>query len=168
MPKTLEVKIPDIGDFTEVAVIEVMVKPGDTIKPEDPLITLESDKATMDVPSPAAGTVKDVKLKVGDKVAQGTLILLLETTQAAQAPAAPAKPAPQAEPVAAPAAAPTAPSRATPAPVTTAPAPEPGMRAAGFGFATDLPPPPGQGEEVNAPPPVVLMPGPAEMVAAVI
>src|SRR5512134_1018389 len=101
MPKTLEVKIPDIGDFTEVAVIEVMVKPGDTIKPEDPLITLESDKATMDVPSPAAGTVKDVKLKVGDKVAQGTLILLLETSEAAPAPA-PAKPAPKAEPVAAP------------------------------------------------------------------
>ncbi|HSW52055.1 MAG TPA: biotin/lipoyl-containing protein, partial [Sulfuricaulis sp.] len=164
----MEIKIPDIGDFTEVAVIEVMVKPGDSIKPEDPLITLESDKATMDVPSPAAGKVKDVKLKVGDKVAQGTLILLLETSDAAPA-LAPAKPAPQAEPVAAvPAAAPAAPSRATPAPVTTAPAPEPAMRAAGFGFATDSPPPPGQGEEVNAPPPVVLMPGPAEMVAAVI
>ncbi len=101
MPKTLEVKIPDIGDFTEVTVIEVMVKPGDTIKPEDPLITLESDKATMDVPSPAAGQVKDVKLKVGDKVAQGTLILLLETAQAPEAPAAPAKPAPKAEPAAA-------------------------------------------------------------------
>ncbi|BAV33123.1 dihydrolipoamide acetyltransferase [Sulfuricaulis limicola] len=165
MPKTLEVKIPDIGDFTEVAVIEVMVKPGDTLKPEDPLITLESDKATMDVPSPAAGKVKDVKLKVGDKVAQGTLILLLETAEAAAAPAMAAKPAAAATP---PAAAPTAPSRATPAPVTTASAPEPGMRAAGFGFATDSPPPPGQGEEVNAPPPVVLMPGPAEMVAAVI
>ena len=165
MPKTLEVKIPDIGDFAEVAVIEVMVKPGDTIKPEDPLITLESDKATMDVPSPAAGQVKDVKLKVGDKVAQGALILLLEMAEAAPAPAMAAKPAAAATP---PAAAPAAPSRATPAPVTTAPAPEPGMRAAGFGFATDLPPPPGQGEEVNAPPPVVLMPGPAEMVAAVI
>ena len=163
MPKTLEVKIPDIGDFAEVSVIEVMVKPGDTIKPEDPLITLESDKATMDVPSPAGGQVKDVKLKVGDKVAQGTLILLLETAEAAPAPAVAAKPAPKAEPAAAPA----APPRAAPAPVTEAPAPEPGMRAAA-GFATDLPPPPGQGEEVNAPPPVVLMPGPAEMVAAVI
>src|SRR5574338_108397 len=112
MPQTIEVKIPDIGDFTEVAVIEVMVKPGDVIKPEDPLITLESDKATMDVPSPAAGTVKDVKLKVGDKVAQGTLILLLETTEAAATPAAPEKPAPRAEP--APASAP-APVKATPA-----------------------------------------------------
>jgi pyruvate dehydrogenase E2 component (dihydrolipoamide acetyltransferase) len=160
----MEVKIPDIGDFEEVAVIEVMVKPGDTIKPEDPLITLESDKATMDVPSPAAGKVKDVRLKVGDKVAQGALILLLETAEAAPAPAAPAEPAPAA---AVPAATPAAPPRTAPAPVTEAPVPEPGMRAAS-GFATDLPPPPGQGEEVNAPPPVVLMPGPAEMVAAVI
>jgi pyruvate dehydrogenase E2 component (dihydrolipoamide acetyltransferase) len=159
MTKQIEVKIPDIGDFEEVAVIEVMVKPGDVIKPEDPLITLESDKATMDVPSPAGGLVKDVRLKVGDKVAQGTLILLLETAEAAPAPAAPAKPAPKAELAAA------AP-RAAPAPVADAPAPEPGMRASGF--ATDLPPPPGQGEEMNAPPPVVLMPGPAEMVAAVI
>jgi len=108
MPKTLEVKIPDIGDFEEVAVIEVMVKPGDVIKPEDPLITLESDKATMDVPSPAAGRVKDVRLKVGDKVAQGSLILLLETTEAAQAPA-PAQPAPKAE------AAPAEPAKAAPA-----------------------------------------------------
>ncbi len=107
MPNMMEVKIPDIGDFDEVAVIEVMVKPGDTIKPEDPLITLESDKATMDVPSPAAGKVKDVKLKVGDKVAQGALILLLEVAEAAPAPAAPTKPAPKVEPVAvAPAAAP--------------------------------------------------------------
>ncbi len=165
MPKTLEVKIPDIGDFDEVAVIEVMVKPGDTIKPEDPLITLESDKATMDVPSPAAGKVKDVKLKVGDKVAQGALILLLEVAEAAPAPAA-TKPAPKVEPaVVVPAVTPAAPPRA--APVTKAPVPEPGMRAVA-GFATDLPPPPGEGEEVNAPPPVVLMPGPAEMVAAVI
>ncbi|BAV33124.1 dihydrolipoamide dehydrogenase [Sulfuricaulis limicola] len=100
MPNMMEVKIPDIGDFTEVAVIEVMVKPGDTIKPEDPLITLESDKATMDVPSPAGGLVKDVKLKVGDKVAQGTLILLLETAEVAAAAPAPAQPAPKAEPAA--------------------------------------------------------------------
>jgi len=112
MPKTLEVKIPDIGDFDEVAVIEVMVKPGDTIKPEDPLITLESDKATMDVPSPAAGKVKDVRLKVGDKVAQGALILLLEVAEAAPAPAA-TKPAPKVEPAAVvPAATPAAPPRA--------------------------------------------------------
>jgi pyruvate dehydrogenase E2 component (dihydrolipoamide acetyltransferase) len=116
----------------------------------------------MDVPSPAGGRVKDVKLKVGDKIKQGSLILLLETAEAAQAPAAPAKPTPKAAPTAAP-----APAKPAAAPVTEAPVPEPEMRAAA-GFATDLPPPPGQGEEMNAPPPVVLMPGPAEMVAAVI
>jgi dihydrolipoamide dehydrogenase len=114
MPKTLEVKIPDIGDFEEVAVIEVMVKPGDIIKPEDPLITLESDKATMDVPSPAAGRVKDVRLKVGDKVGQGSLILMLETAEAAQAPA-PAQPAPKADAApAVPPPAPAAPAKAAP------------------------------------------------------
>ena len=74
----IEVKVPDIGDFGDVPVIEVHVKPGDVVKAEDALITLESDKATMDVPSPAAGTVKEVKIKVGDKVAEGTLVLLLD------------------------------------------------------------------------------------------
>src|SRR6516165_4397482 len=72
---TIEVKVPDIGDFTDVPVIEVFVKPGDAVKPEDSLVTLESDKATMDVPSPAAGTVAEIKLKVGDKVSEGSLIL---------------------------------------------------------------------------------------------
>ena len=71
MPQTIEVKIPDIGDFKEVAVIDVLVKPGDRLKAEDSIITLESDKATMDVPSPSAGTVTDVKVKVGDMVSQG-------------------------------------------------------------------------------------------------
>ena len=75
---TIEVKVPDIGDFKDVPVIEVHVKPGDVIKAEDTLITLESDKATMDVPSPTAGTVKEVKIKVGDKVAEGMLVLVLE------------------------------------------------------------------------------------------
>ena len=65
---TLEVKVPDIGDFKDVPVIEVFVKAGDRVKPDDSLVTLESDKATMDVPSPSAGVVKDLKLKVGDKV----------------------------------------------------------------------------------------------------
>ncbi len=82
----MEVKVPDIGDYKDVPVIEVHVKPGDVIKAEDTLITLESDKATMDVPSPAAGTVKEVKIKVGDKVAEGTLVLLLEAGAAAPAP----------------------------------------------------------------------------------
>src|SRR5919199_3889843 len=75
---TLEIKVPDIGDFKDVPIIQVFVKPGDTVKPEDPLITLESDKATMDVPSPAAGTVKDLQVKVGDKVSEGKTILLLD------------------------------------------------------------------------------------------
>ncbi len=111
MPQILEVKIPDIGDFHDIPVIEVMVKPGDTVKAEDSLITLESDKAAMDVPAPAAGTVKEVKVKVGDKVSKDTLVLLLEVT-AAEKPvtAAPAAPAP-------------AKATPTPAPAPTAPKP---------------------------------------------
>src|SRR3954449_9113545 len=75
---TIEVKVPDIGDFSDVPVIEVMVHPGDTVAEEDPLITLESDKATMDVPSPAAGKISELKVSVGDTVSEGTLILTLE------------------------------------------------------------------------------------------
>ena len=67
-----EVKVPDIGDFTDVPIIEILVAPGDTVAPEDPLITLESDKATMDVPSPAAGVVKELSVAVGDTVSEGT------------------------------------------------------------------------------------------------
>jgi dihydrolipoamide dehydrogenase len=106
---TIEVKVPDIGDFTDVPVIEVLVKPGDTVKVEDSLVTLESDKATMDVPAPAAGVVKSLGVKVGDKVSEGALLLTLETT-AAEAPA----PRPAATgPVPA---APSAPAAAKPAP----------------------------------------------------
>src|SRR5215475_2675214 len=83
----IEVRVPDIGDFKDVPIIEVAVKSGDQIKPEDPLITLESDKASMEVPSPAAGTVKDVNVKVGDKVSEGSLILTLTTGVNAAAPA---------------------------------------------------------------------------------
>jgi pyruvate dehydrogenase E2 component (dihydrolipoamide acetyltransferase) len=86
---TIEVKVPDIGDFKDVPVIEVLVKPGDAVKAEDSLVTLESDKATMDVPAPAAGVVKTLKVKVGDKVSEGTLILVLETSAAM--PASPAE-----------------------------------------------------------------------------
>src|SRR5438477_8054439 len=89
---TIDVKVPDIGDFKDVPVIEVFVKAGDTVKPEDPLVTLESDKATMDVPAPAAGTVKELRVKVGDKVSEGSAILTLETADAAAAkPAAAAQ-----------------------------------------------------------------------------
>jgi dihydrolipoamide dehydrogenase len=93
MAKTIEVKVPDIGDFKDVPVIEVMVKPGDAVKADDSLITLESEKATIDVPAPVAGKVKEVKLKVGDKVSQDSLVLILEADAAASAPAKPAAPA---------------------------------------------------------------------------
>jgi len=86
---TVEIKVPDIGDFKDVPIIEVFVKPGDAIKAEDPLIALESDKATMDVPSPAAGTVKDLKVKVGDRVSQGKVILLLDAAGDGKGAAAP-------------------------------------------------------------------------------
>ena len=93
----LEVKVPDIGDFKDVPVIEVLVKPGDKVAKEASLVTLESDKATMDVPSPIEGTVKELKVKVGDKLSEGSLILTMES---GAAPAAePAKPAAAAPPV---------------------------------------------------------------------
>jgi dihydrolipoamide dehydrogenase len=111
----LEVRVPDIGDFKDVPVIEVLVKPGDTVKAEDPLVTLESDKATMEVPSPAAGTVGEIRIKVGDKVSRGSLVLLLDTgaAAAAQPPAAPPPPA---------AAAPSAPAAVAPPVPAAAPA----------------------------------------------
>jgi len=103
----IEVQVPDIGDFDEVGVIEVLVKPGDTVKVEQSLITVESDKASMEIPSSAAGVVKELKVKIGDKVAKGSVILSLESEgAAAPAPAAAAPaPAPAAAPVQAPAAA---------------------------------------------------------------
>ncbi len=82
MSKTIEINVPDIGDFDEVEVIEVLVAEGGTIKPEDSLITVESDKASMEIPSPAAGKIKELKLNVGDKVKQGSLIALLEADSA--------------------------------------------------------------------------------------
>ncbi|KVM93286.1 dihydrolipoyl dehydrogenase [Burkholderia diffusa] len=110
----IEVKVPDIGDFSGVDVIEVNVKPGDVIEKEQTLITLESDKASMEVPSDVAGTVKEVKVKAGEKVSQGTVIAIVEASAGAAAPAKaaePAKaaaPAPAAAPAAAPAPAPQA------------------------------------------------------------
>ncbi|MFN9488227.1 MAG: dihydrolipoyl dehydrogenase [Betaproteobacteria bacterium] len=108
MGKTLEVKVPDIGDFKNIPVIEVLVKPGDSVSAEDPLVTLESDKATMDIPAPSAGVVKAVSLKPGDKVSMGSLILTLEEAGAGSAAPAPqtAAPAAPARPAAAPAPAP--------------------------------------------------------------
>ena len=107
-----EVKVPDIGDFKDVEIIELMVKPGDTIKVDQSLITVESDKASMEIPSSHAGVVKEVKVKVGDKVAEGALILLVETNEGATVAAPASVPAAASAPV--PAAA------ATPAPAPAA------------------------------------------------
>ena len=106
----LEILVPDIGDFDEVTVIELMVKPGDTVKTDQSLITVESDKASMEIPSSHAGVVKDIKVKMGDKVKQGSLVVMLEVAGAAAAAPAPA---------AAPAAAPSE-TKAAPAPVAIA------------------------------------------------
>ncbi|MBJ2156734.1 biotin/lipoyl-containing protein, partial [Variovorax sp. IB41] len=110
-----QIKVPDIGDFDEVAVIEVLVNVGDTVKAEQSLITVESDKASMEIPSSAAGVVKAIAVKVGDKVKQGSVVLTLEVEGAAAA---------------APAAAAPAPAAAAPAPKAAAPAPAPAPAAA--------------------------------------
>ena len=78
MAEIKQVLVPDIGDFKDIPVIEVLVKPGDTVKAEDPLISLESDKATMEVPAPFAGIVREISVKLGDKVSEGALVLMLE------------------------------------------------------------------------------------------
>jgi len=87
---TIEVKVPDIGDFKDVPVIEIFVKPGDAIKPEDSLVSLESDKATMDVPSPSAGVVREIKVKLGDKVSEGSVLLTLDSDAATKPSSQPA------------------------------------------------------------------------------
>ncbi|MEN9880798.1 MAG: dihydrolipoyl dehydrogenase [Pseudomonadota bacterium] len=86
MSQMMDIKVPDIGDFTDVPVIEVFVKPGDVIKVDDALVTLESDKATMDVPASAAGTVKEVLVKVGDRIGEGTVVVRVEASDAPTAP----------------------------------------------------------------------------------
>ena len=111
----IEVKVPDIGDFSDVPVIELFVKVGDSIKAEDAIATLESDKATMDVPSSATGIIKEVRVALGDRVAEGTVLILVETSDAgaATAPAAAAPAAAAPAPAAAPAAATAAPTAAS-------------------------------------------------------
>ncbi len=121
MANVIEVTVPDIGDYKNIPVIEVFVKAGDTVKAEDSLMTLESDKATMDVPSPASGVVKEIVIKPGDKVSKGTLVLKLEAADNVAAPATPA-PAP-AKPTTSPAVAPTP----TPAPAPIAAPPSPAI-----------------------------------------
>ena len=135
----IEVKVPDIGDFKNIPVIEVLVKPGDSVSKEAPLVTLESDKATVEVPSPAAGVVKELRVRVGDKVSEGSLVLTLEPSSGAapavkpaprKAPAAPA-PAPQPAPRAAIAPAPVSPAEIPPGPPLT----KGGSDAGGFAQA---------------------------------
>ena len=129
----VEVKVPDIGGFADVPVIELFVGPGDTIEKDAPILMLESDKATMEVPSTVAGVVKDIKVKVGDKVAEGSVLISVESADAAVAPArVAAAPAPQAAaPAPAPAAA-VAPASAAPAPATK------GVAANGATVVTEL------------------------------
>jgi len=147
MATTTEVRVPDIGDFKDVPVIEILVKPGDTVKAEDSLITLESDKATMDVPSPAAGVVKEIKLKVGDKVAEGALVLILELSAAAPAAAAAAAEEPPAPPASAP-----------PTPAAASPAAMPAAEGEVYELR------PTEAEPISAPA-VMRMPTPAEFLA---
>jgi len=97
MSKTIAVKVPDIGNFKDIPVIEILVKVGDTVAAEQSLITLETDKATMDVPAPAGGVVKELKLKAGDTVSEGSVILMLESTETEQAEIPPAPPLPKGE-----------------------------------------------------------------------
>ena len=119
----VEVRVPDIGDFKEVAVIELLVKPGDTVKAEQSLITVESDKASMEIPSSHAGVVKELKIAIGDKVAMGSLLLMLETADAAAPAPAPAaaasSPAPAPAPATAAAAAPVQASAPVAAPAAS-------------------------------------------------
>jgi pyruvate dehydrogenase E2 component (dihydrolipoamide acetyltransferase) len=112
----VEVKVPDIGDFKDVQIIELLVKPGDTVKAEQSLVTVESDKASMEIPSSTAGVVKELKVALGDKINEGTLLLMLETSAAAAPAPAPAAAAPAAATAAAPAPAPAA---AAPAPAAS-------------------------------------------------
>ena len=106
MANAIEIKVPDIGNYSGVPVIEILIKPGDSVKKDQGIVTLESDKATMEVPSPAAGVIKEIKVKLGDEVGEGALIALLESAEAATAAPAPAQAA-----------------KAAPAPVAAAPAP---------------------------------------------
>nr|MBP7943281.1 branched-chain alpha-keto acid dehydrogenase subunit E2 [Polynucleobacter sp.] len=88
MSQLIDIKVPDIGDYTDVPVIEVLVKAGDRVEKEQSIVVLESDKATMDVPSSHSGVVKEVKVKVGDSISEGAIVLVLEESGDAAAPAA--------------------------------------------------------------------------------
>ena len=134
----MEVKVPDIGDFKNVPVIEILVKPGDVVKADDPLVSLESDKATMEVPAPSAGTVSAIVVKVGDKVSEGSVILKLEAGAGAKAGSAAARAADAAK---------------SPPPIAAAPSPTVGAYAPVRGSATP-PPKPSEFGGVHASPSV--------------
>jgi len=143
---TIEVKVPDIGDFKEVEIIELLVNVGDTIKVDQSLITVESDKASMEIPASHAGVIKELKVKLGDKVAEGSLLLILEVSESAAAPAAAPAPAAVAAatpaPTPAPATAPAAVSAKAAAPVSAPAAPAavitPAPAAASFAGKADI------------------------------
>jgi len=135
----VEVRVPDIGDFKDVAVIEMLVKVGDTIKVEQSLFTVESDKASMEIPSPAAGVLKELKVKIGDTVNIGDLVAVLEGAATAAAPAAAPAPVAAAAPAPAPVAAPAVAAAAAPAAATASvpvPAHQPGTPTAGLPHAS--------------------------------
>ena len=124
MSQIIEVKVPDIGNFKDVPIIELCVKAGDTVKAEDALLTLESDKATIDIPSPADGVIKELKVSIGDKVSEGSIVAIIEAVDAAST-------------------SPTAATAPTAAPVTTAtaataPAPAPAPAASSFAGSADI------------------------------
>ncbi len=160
MGALVDIKIPDIGDFTDVEVIEVMVKPGDAVRVDDSLITIESDKASMEVPSTAAGVVKEIKVKLGDKVSEGSPIVVLETaagdaaaaqTPPAQIPPAQAagKPALSVVPSTPKAARPAAPAQPPQASMAAPPAPD-GSSQAATGESAAVQTTPGRGPAARA------------------
>ena len=140
----VEVKVPDIGDFKEVEIIELLVKPGDSVKAEQSLITVESDKASMEIPSSHAGVVKELKVKIGDKVGEGSLVLMLEVDAGAASASAPA-----AASVLAPAAAAAAPAPAVASAAAAVVVPAPAVAAASAGPVNVLVPDIGDFDEVT-------------------
>jgi len=148
MSQLIEVKVPDIGDFSAIPVIEICVKVGETVKLDDALVTLESDKATMDVPSSVAGIVKEIRVALGDKISAGTVVAVVESSAEpaasviAPAPAPAKTPAPAKAPAAAPASAPAAPAPAAPVAAPSEPARAPGAATHASpsvrGFAREL------------------------------
>jgi pyruvate dehydrogenase E2 component (dihydrolipoamide acetyltransferase) len=141
MAQVNEAKVPDIGNYTNVPVIEVLVKAGDTVAKDQGLVTLESDKATMEVPAPFAGTVKEVKVKVGDEISEGHVVALIEAGAAASTTAAPTKTEspPTSAPAPAPAGKPAAPAATAPAVAPVSAKEEPRSPPVPFGADTVMP-----------------------------